>query len=109
MNKEQEKELFKFEDSKKIHELLVRHANGKGGSEIILKRYRELIEKLLKAQKFALEGEIFKWGRKMMDKKVPLKQMGEDPEDDGWYDYDEITSSIISHIRYDEKGNLKKE
>lgn len=61
----------------------------------------------LKAQREELINEISKWGRKMMDKKVPLKEMGENPEDDGWYDYDEITSSIISHIRYDEKGNLK--
>ena len=67
------------------------------------------IKNLLKAQREELLSEINKWGRKMMDRKVPLRQMGEDPEDYGWCDYDEITSSIISHIRYDEKGNLKKE
>ena len=70
---------------------------------------RRRIEEILKAQRQELFSEINKWGRTMMDKKVPLKEMGEDPEYDGWYDYDELTSSIISHIRYDEKGNLKKE
>ena len=71
--------------------------------------FRPVIIKALKAQRQELFSEINKWGRTMMDRKVPLKEMGEDPEDDGWYDYDELTSSIISHIRYDEKGNLKKE
>ena len=101
--KAQRKELSKTFDKTIGTKFEIAENNFKAGQKKAVKEFIEILN--------GLEMEVIdivnRWGRRMEEKKIPIKQMTED-SDEGWFDYDELTASINGNIRKELNNKIKQ-